>query len=88
MIINIETITSYRDGGTISIRGFVQGFQEREICIDRRMGGGDNSVWIGYPHKKDSIRITDEDFLQTLKKEVENYAKFANQYKDEILNLI
>ena len=88
MKINIETITTYRDGGTISIKGFMQGFREKEICIDRRIGVGNDSVWVGYPDKKDSIRITDKDFLQALKKEVVDYTESVNKYKDIILELL
>lgn len=88
MIINIESITSYRDGGTISIKGFIQGFKEREICVDQRIGSKDTSVWVGYPDKKDSIRITDEDFLKELKEAVTLYSKSAENYKNKILKII
>ena len=88
MIIFIEKISSYRDGGTISIKGFIQGFEQKEICIDRRIVKGDSSVWIGYPYEKDSIRITDSEFINKLKKEIKNYAEHTNQYKDLILELL
>lgn len=88
MIINIEKITSYRDGGTISIIGFIQGFKEREICIDKRIGSECNSVWIGYPDKKNSIRITDIEFLETLKKSINDYVESVKNYQQQILELI
>jgi hypothetical protein len=88
MVIFIGNIISYRDGGTISITGYVQGFGETEICIDQRIGSKDSSVWIGYPDKKDSIRITDEDFLNSLKDAVISYSKSAENYKNQILEIL
>lgn len=88
MIIFIDKITHYRDGGTISIQGFFQGFSFREICIKCSSFNGDNSVWFGYPNKENSVQITDSKIIETLKKEVENFSKSVENYKNEILTIL
>jgi len=43
----ITKVASYRDGGTISIRGILDGI-DFEVCIDHRISSKAPSRWNGY----------------------------------------
>ena len=88
----ITELDTYRDGGTISIKGHFNpriNINYNEICLDKRMGGkGDGKLWFGYPESEDSILIDDPELIKLIKEKVEEYKKYTNYRLDEILDAL
>ena len=85
----IRDLSSYRDGGTISMKVNIsfEGFRyEGEICLDKRIRDkGDGKLWFGYPEKEGSSIIEDVKLLEHIKKGVIDYKKYQNFKLDELI---
>lgn len=90
-MIIIKEITSYRDGGTISIKVNTGAPQipprPDEYCIDRRIGSTTKGkLFAGYPAK--GTEIVDKEFIQALSQTVQEHQRVENHLCSEIIKAL
>ena len=96
-MLNINSISSYRDGGTIAVRcqmavswKEVEWLEKRHngeiaICLDGRFGKVPK-FWFGYPESLGSELIEDQDIIDYIIKKVDEYKTRQNNKLDQFIN--